>query len=145
MNKLIGCLCVLFMLLGCQSMQNAMIGDQMTADNALTVELVDTFGYTLGMLAAKDPVLKEKIETYYAQIAEQGVSIAVMNEALKYLGSSDPAYRLLAYKMVRIVKLIGGDVAPDGQSILDLGPIDPELVEIGKQAYLLGLQSGGGI
>jgi len=113
--------------------------------NPYAVESVDAFGYTLGLLAAKDPVLKEKIEHYYIELMEQGLTLATTNEALAYLtDSNDVSYKVLAYKLSRLVKLFGVQFDKDGM-ITDFGKFSERYLLIGKDAYLLGLSSGGAI
>jgi len=109
------------------------------------VESVDAFGYTLGLLAAKDPVLREKIEHYYTGLMEQGLTLTTANEALEYLTDSDDvAYKVLAYKLSRLVKLFGVQFDKDGM-ITSFGKLSERYLIIGKDAYLLGLSSGGAV
>jgi hypothetical protein len=127
--------------LGCAGiMQQINLNDQ----NLLLKESVDTFGYTLGLLAAKDPELKVKVESYYSTLVESGIDVAIVNAALKYLGGSSTANQILAYKMTGLIMLVGGEKDATG-SIVSIGKINPELIEIGKNAYLFGLKTGGAI
>ena len=109
--------------------------------DVIVSETIDAFGYTLGMLAAKDPVLKAEIENYYKQLTTQGLTITLLNQALVYLGAENVGYKILAYKLTRLIKVIGGQFDNDGM-ITDLGQLTQEHLEIGKQAYLMGLMSG---
>ena len=120
--------------------------DNLNLDNSTTTviveEVVDAFGFTLGMLAAKDPILKDKIEEYYIQLINQGLTLTLINQALNYLGNENFAYKLLAYKMIKIIKTVGGKFDDNGM-ITDLGKLTQEHLEIGKQAYLFALVSAG--
>jgi hypothetical protein len=136
-------LLVIFIILGCGAyLENLQPNGDL---NPYAVESVDAFGYTLGLLAAKDPVLKEKIEHYYTELMEQGLTLATTNEALTYLVKSDDvAYKVLAYKLSRLVKLFGVQFDKDGL-ITDFGKFSERYLIIGKDAYLLGVSSGGAV
>jgi len=133
----------LFLFLGCSSVMESISLDS-NLDPYIS-ESVDAFGYTLGLLAAKDPVLEERIENYYNQLMTQGLTLAVANEALVFLNdSNDTAYKVLAYKMSRLIKLFGAKFDSQGR-IVDFGKLSQEYLVIGKDAYLLGLNSGGAV
>ena len=58
-------------------------------------------------------------------------------KALQQLGRQDIAYRVLAYKFSRIIRLAGGQIDTDG-NITDMGMITMEMIEIGKNGYRFG-------
>jgi hypothetical protein len=122
---------------GCAQIEK--IGGPITADNPLEVETADTIGYGIGILAAKDDKLKVKIETYYMATESGGITVVAVNGMLDALGQNGPEYQFMAYKLSRLLMRIGGKYE-DGKFI-DIKPIDPLLLEAGKQAYLLAYKT----
>ncbi len=110
----------------------------------LLEEAIDTAGYTLGLMAAEKPELREQVEHYYQEIAQQGLTVVVVNAGLQQLMDQGIAYQVLVYKMVRIVRLAGGQIDPEG-NITELGKITTGMLEIGKQGYLTALQNSGAV
>jgi hypothetical protein len=100
--------------------------------------------HPLGLMAAEKPELREQVEHYYHEIAQQGLTVAVVNAGLQQLMDQGIAYQVLAYKMVRIVRLAGGQIDAEG-NITELGKITTGMLEIGKQGYLTALQNSGAV
>lgn len=103
-------------------------------------ETIDAFGYTLGLMAAKDPELKADIKKYYTLVETGEFTLAALNILLKEYSQENVAYQVLIYKMNSLVKRLGGEVLPDG-TITSLGRITKEHLEIGKNSYLLALNN----
>ena len=58
-------------------------------------------------------------------------------KTLQQLGRQDTAYRVLAYKFSRIIRLGGGQIDAEG-NMIDMGKITMEMIEIGKNGYRFG-------
>jgi outer membrane murein-binding lipoprotein Lpp len=126
------------MLGGCAEIEK--ITGPITGENPLAVESADTIGYGIGMLAAKDDALRSKVEIYYAHIQAGGLTAAAVQGVLDALGEEKDEYKFLAYKLSRLITRLGGKFI-DGK-LVDLGPIDPVLLDAAKQGYLMALTIG---
>lgn len=130
----------LFMFSGCASMEGGLNIDPSTTQGLIVEQAVDTFGYTLGLFAAKDPTFKSEVEKYYNLVKANGLTVAITNEILQKFRDKDIAYQILAYKMTSLIRVMGGRILPDGQ-IESFGTITDHYIEIGKNAYLIAIQN----
>lgn len=127
---------------GCGALMEAGRLPPFSADNPLALEAADTVGYGLGLLAAKDSALKQRIEGYYSLILTGDITPAVINAAVEALKAEGVEYRFLAYRVVRMARLLGAQVTRSG-TVTGIGKIDPDLIEAGKQGYLTALAHSG--
>ena len=134
MKRFVLLIMVLFFISGCAGLQ---LND---TQDLIVEQTIDTFGYTLGLFAVKDDIFKEQVEMYYTRVKSEGITTAVANEILFKFKDTDIAYQVLAYKMVSLIKLMGGQIAPDG-TIEDFGRLTDKYLEIGKLAYLTAIQT----
>lgn len=105
----------------------------------LITESVDAFGYTLGCLASKDPILEAKIKYYHDRVVKEGLTVAIVNEALRYLFDSDELiYRNLARKLTRLTSYFGAKFDVDG-NLTEFGAISEKYLTVGKDAYLTAI------
>ena len=122
--------------INCSTVDNALKSIEPGSTQEFIVEqAMDTFGYTLGLFAVKDPVFRARVEYYYNEVSKNGLTVTILNEILKQFKNQDIGYQLLAYKMVSLIKVMGGKLDTDG-NILSFGKITKHYIEIGKLAYL---------
>lgn len=137
-------LSLVVLVFGCATTEDGNVSIDLDNDTAkiLIEESIDTFGYSLGLMAAKDPQLKAEIETYYATIQAGEFTLTALNVLLQKYSSENVAYQVLIYKVSGLVKRVGGTVLDDG-TITSLGDITQKHLDIGKNAYLLALKTSG--
>lgn len=128
----------LYLVAGCSTIGSVQISDE--TKDILMEESIDAIGYTLGLLAAKDPDLRKDIEYYYKTVESGNYTLVALNLIFKKYSEEDAAYKLLIYKVSGLIKRLGGEVLPDG-TIESLGGITKEHLEIGKNAYLLAINT----
>lgn len=116
-------------------------GLQLNVDNEFLIEqTVDTLGYSVGLLAYKDPELRKDVEYNYKMVKDNGLTMAMLNALMDKYASKDIAYQLLVYKLAGLIEHMGGQVLPDG-TIESLGDITDKHLEVGKNAYLLAIKN----
>ena len=93
-----------------------------------------------GLIDFKDDIFKEQVEMYYTRVQNEGITTSIANEILLKFKEQDIAYQILAYKMISLVKLMGGQVSSDG-TIEDFGRLTDKYLETGKMAYLTAIQT----
>jgi hypothetical protein len=141
MMKKLSIICLfLAIFVGCAQLDEYVKSD--TTAKILTEEAIDTAGYTLGLMAAEKPEFRKMVESYYKDIAIQGLSTALINAGLQQLAREDIAYRVLSYKFARIIRLAGGQTDTDG-NITDFGRITMDMLETGKNGYRMALRNTG--
>lgn len=111
-----------------------------TAQGIVIEQSVDTFGYVLGLFAAKDPEFKEEVDHYYKEVKVNGLTLTVVNEIMAKFRSKDIAYQVLIYKLTSLIRLMGGTFDQSG-SITSFGEISNEYLEVGKNAYLAAIRN----
>lgn len=128
-------------LMGCAMIPSGGIHiDPETAQGIIIEQSVDTFGYTLGLFAAKDPAFKSEVEYYYKEVKLNGFTTAVVNEIMVKFRNQDIAYQVLVYKLTSLIRLMGGTLDQSG-AIVSFGEISEQYLEVGKNAYLAAIRN----
>lgn len=125
-------------IMGCAGMQT---GDVNTQDLVLQA-MASTIGGGLGIIAVKDPVMREKIETYYKTLATGDLTPAMMNAALASMKTQSDAMKVLAGNIIVLAKELGVSFNAAGEIMAITDKVKP-YVAIGKEAYLLQIQLAG--
>lgn len=124
---------------GCAALQGA-IGP-IDGQNPVVIEAADAIGYGVGLMAAKNPRARARIEEHYGRIEAGDLTPAVVNAVLEAIGADGEEYRFLAHKIVRLLQALGARVDGVGR-VLELAAVPPEIIRAGKDGYLAGLADG---
>lgn len=117
--------------------------DSNTTQSLIIEQSIDTFGYTLGLFAVKDPDFRGEVEYYYNQVKTSGFTLTVVNEIMYKFKNKDIAYQVLMYKMTSLIRILGGKIDSNG-AIESFGEITDHYLEIGKNAYMIAVQNAEG-
>lgn len=108
--------------------------NQIDPSGVLVIEAADSLGYGVGLAASKNPKIRAKIEEYYPQIEAGGLTPTAVNGLLDALKLGGDEYKHLARKALRLLDLVGAKTL--GESVIELGKVDPAVLQAAKQGYL---------
>lgn len=124
---------------GCAQIQEYV--EKIDSSNPIVIETADSVGYGLGLVAAKNGRIREKIEKHYAEIESGDLTIGAVNGIMDALDAEGEEYKFLARKILRLLDLVGAQVT--GGRVTELVKIDPAILQAGKEGYIAALKLSG--